>query len=87
MKLAFENVIADPKNSMVSSKVSAPLKYFYPPHPHPPFKGATHDKKHVSPPSPLFLEQKTLFLDLLTSFIKLFKTSDFSKIISDILAW
>ena len=44
------------------------------------------DKKHhVSPRSPLFLVQKFLFLNLLTSFIKPFKTSDFSKHDSHVL--
>ena len=47
-------------------------------------------KKHALPPPsppPPFLEQKLLFLDLLTLFMKPFKTSDFSKHISHILTW
>ena len=39
------------------------------------------------PPSPLFLEQESLFLYLLISFIKPFKTSDFSKHVSHIMTW
>ena len=41
--------------------------------PHPTFKGPHPlDKRHHVPPSPLFLEQKFLLLNLLISFIKLF---------------
>ena len=40
------------------------------------------DKKHVFPPSPPFLEQKSLFCNVLISFIKSFKTLDFSKHVS-----
>ena len=57
------------------NSVIPPLKYFYPS----PFKGPP-PKKHVLSPPPFsnFLGQKFLFLDLLISFIKSFKTSDLS---------
>ena len=37
-----------------------------------------------TPSSPIFLEQKSLLLDLLISFIKSFKTLDFSKHVSHV---
>ena len=39
----------------------------------------------MCPPFSNFLEQSPLFLDLLTSFIKPFKTSDFSEYVSHVL--
>ena len=79
---------------MVSSMVLTSLP---PPHLNispAPFKGPTTPliknikcpPPHPHPPSTLFLEQRSLFLDLLTSSIKPFKTSDFSKHVSLALA-
>ena len=46
----------------------------------PPFKGPPWQETYMYPlPSPIFLEQKSLFLDLLISFIKSFKILLFSK--------
>ena len=58
------------------NSVNPPLKYFYPS----PFKGPPPPKETCTVPPPFsnFLEQKSLFLDLLISFIKSFKTSDLS---------
>ena len=57
---------------MVFSMVSTHIKYFYPS-----FKGPPLVRNIMCPPPLLFLEQKSTFLDLLISFIKPFKTSDF----------
>ena len=81
------------RNVMVSSMVLTSLppptfKYFSCPIQRSPYP--LDKKHHVSPPPPppstLFLEQRSLFLDLLTSSIKPFKTSDFSKHVSLALA-
>ena len=73
------------RNIMVSSMVlnPTPLEYFYPR-----FKGVPPWLRNICVhPSSLFLEQKSLFLDLLISFLKPFKTSDFSNHVSHVLVW
>ena len=68
---------------MVSSIVINSLQYFFP-HIQ---KSSLIKKHHVSPSSPHFLKQKSLFLDLLKLFIKRFITSDFSKHVSQVMLY
>ena len=68
--------------------VNLPLIFFTPlpfkGHPPPPARWC---KTSWVPPSPIFLEHKSLFLDLLISFVKSFKTLNFSKHVSHVTTW
>ena len=54
---------------------------------HPTSKSHLDKKHHLSPFLYLFLEQKSLFLDLMIPLIKPLKTSDFSKHVSHVMTW
>ena len=73
---------------MVSSMVSTLLNFFHPPPSNLKFTPPAHwYETSWVPPSPIFLEHKSLFLDLLISFVKSFKTLNFSKHVSHVTAW
>ena len=60
-----------------------PTQIFLPPN----SKSHLDKKHHLSPFLYLFLEQKSLFLDLMIPLIKPLKTSDFSKHVSHVMTW